>query len=87
MEYLLLLMEADTPVKLLNFYNYRIEDGIFLADNYWEEEEPYRIALIERVSNGDVYVEYYDPDTNEVIRKCERTEEQYENTRVYGKTI
>jgi hypothetical protein len=83
----LLLMATEAPTKLLNFYNYRIEGGKFLADNYWEEEEPYELVQIERLGNGDVYVEYIDPETGEVIRKCERTEERYENTRVYGKTI
>jgi hypothetical protein len=84
-------MEAPTPTKLLNFYNYRIEDGKFLADNFWniDEQETYEITCLWMDgSDGNVYVDYIDPETGEEIRMLQREGYRSEDIkRVYGKTI
>ncbi len=82
-------MTEATPVKLLNFYNYRIVDGEFLADNYWEEEEPYKVVqLYLDGSNGNVYVDYIDPNTGDIKTILQREGYRSQDMdRVYGKTI
>jgi hypothetical protein len=84
-------MATDAPQKLLAFYNYRIEDGEFLADNFWnvEEQETYQVVqLFMDGSDGNVYVDYIDPETGEEVRMLQREGYRSQDIkRVYGKTV
>lgn len=82
-------MATEAPAKLLNFYNYRIKDGEFLADNFWAEEEPYKLVqLFMDGSDGNVYVDYIDPETGEEKRVLQREGYRSQDIdRVYGKQV